>query len=97
MLATAASEVGRNAVVYGADAEGFVQRVRHVERRTRSGVRVIVRDRGPGIDDLDAAMVDGFSTGGSLGRGLGGSRRLVDEFEVVTSSTGTSVSLTTWV
>src|SRR3982751_3513386 len=80
-LVTAGSELARNIVRYATHGQGAAS----VERLTnggRRGVRVSFTDSGPGIADLDQVMRDGFSTGGSLGLGLPGSRRLVDEFAI---------------
>ena len=63
----------------------------------RKGVRIVFADSGPGIADLDLALTDGYTTGGGLGLGLSGSRRLVDEFEIETSpETGTRITVTKW-
>ena len=67
------------------------------DARGRRGVRVIARDEGPGIDDLERALTDGYTTGGGLGLGLPGARRLVDEFEIETApGGGTTVTLIKW-
>jgi len=62
----------------------------------RGGVRAVFVDHGPGIPDLDAALRDGWSTGGSLGLGLPGARRLVDEFSIESGATGTTVAIEQW-
>ncbi|MEW6338729.1 MAG: anti-sigma regulatory factor [Acidobacteriota bacterium] len=77
-VVTAASELARNAIVHGG---GGTIRIETADG-AGSGLRLIVEDRGPGIADIDRALADGFSTAGGLGLGLGGSRRLVTEFEV---------------
>jgi serine/threonine-protein kinase RsbT len=78
-LVTAASELARNALVYGG---GGTVTLESSESGGRKTLRLIFEDEGPGIPDLDAALADGFSSGGGLGLGLSGSKRLVDEFEV---------------
>src|SRR6185312_3892995 len=80
LIATAISEIARNIVVYAERGEITLDAV---ERDGKIGVRVVACDEGPGIPDVDKAMQDGFTTGKSLGLGLPGARRLVDEFEIV--------------
>jgi serine/threonine-protein kinase RsbT len=93
-LVTAASELARNTLVYGG---GGVVEVDRVENGRRSGIRISFVDQGPGIPDLDLALSDGFTTGGGLGLGLSGARRLVDEFDIDTAvGQGTSVTVTKW-
>jgi serine/threonine-protein kinase RsbT len=63
----------------------------------RQGIRVVARDEGPGIDDVERALTDGYTTGGGLGLGLPGARRLVDEFAIETApGAGTTVTLVKW-
>ena len=94
MVATAISEVARNIVVY-ADRGEIVISV--VENGYRRGVQVVARDEGPGIDDVDLALSDGYSSAGSLGLGLPGARRLMDEFELASSPReGTTVVMRKW-
>ena len=93
-LVTAASELARNTLVYGG---GGVVEVDRVENGRRSGIRISFVDQGPGIPDLDLALSDGYTTGGGLGLGLSGARRLVDEFDINTAvGQGTSVTVTKW-
>lgn len=93
-LVTAASELARNMVVHGGGGECMIERVQN----SRAGIRVVFEDRGPGIPDLDRAMEDGFSTVRSLGLGLPGSRRLVDDFEIHSEpGRGTRVTVVKWV
>jgi serine/threonine-protein kinase RsbT len=95
-LVTAGSELARNILRYanGATADLHVEMVRS---NGRSGLRATFSDQGPGIEDLDAALGDGYSTGGTLGLGLPGARRLVDEFAVDTApGAGTRVTITKW-
>jgi serine/threonine-protein kinase RsbT len=95
LLATAISEVARNITTYAQRGEVLLSLVRGPDGRR--GVRVVARDEGPGIADLEAAMQDGFTTGGGLGLGLPGARRLVDDFEVQSApGEGTTVTLVKW-
>lgn len=91
---TATSELARNALVYGG---GGTVRAGAVEKGVRRGVAAIFADDGPGIPDLELAMTDGWTSGGGLGLGLSGTRRLVDEFDLVTEvGAGTTVTITKW-
>lgn len=92
VVATAISEVARNIIAYADQGEIILALA---ERAGRRGVLVIARDKGPGIADVELAMQDGFSTGKSLGLGLPGARRLMDEFEIV-SEPGQGVTVTMW-
>ena len=93
-LVTAASELARNTLVYGG---GGTVEVTRVENGRRSGIRIVFADQGPGIPDLDLALTDGYTTGGGLGLGLSGARRLVDEFAIDTAvGKGTTISVTKW-
>lgn len=93
-LVTAASELARNTLVYGGG--GSVE-VSVVDNGRRRGVRILFADTGPGIADLDLALTDGYTTGGGLGLGLSGARRLVDEFDIETApGAGTRVTVTKW-
>ncbi|MET8353662.1 MULTISPECIES: ATP-binding protein [unclassified Micromonospora] len=93
-VVTAASELARNTLVYGG---GGTVEVTTVDNGRRRGVRIVFVDSGPGIPDLDLAFTDGYTTGGGLGLGLSGARRLVDEFQIETSAeTGTRISVTKW-
>jgi serine/threonine-protein kinase RsbT len=95
-LVTAGSELARNIVRYALHGQGEVS-IEPVARDGQRGVRAVFRDAGPGIADLDAAMRDGFSSAGSLGLGLPGSRRLVDEFTIDTGpDRGTTVVILQW-
>jgi serine/threonine-protein kinase RsbT len=72
-------------------------RIELVEAGARSGLRLIFEDQGPGIADLDLALKDGYTTGGGMGLGLSGSKRLMNEFELVsTVGQGTRVTVTRW-
>ncbi|ASW03419.1 anti-sigma regulatory factor (plasmid) [Paraburkholderia aromaticivorans] len=91
---TAASELARNTLVHG---QGGTLTISEVERDGRVGIKLVFEDNGPGIPDIERALQDGFSTARSMGLGLGGARRLVNEFDI--SSTvggGTRVSIIQW-
>jgi serine/threonine-protein kinase RsbT len=92
-VATAVSEVARNAVKY---ARGGEVELAPAQRGGRRGLQVMVRDRGPGIPDIGAALRDGTSTGGSLGLGLPGARRLMDDFAIRSGPGGTVVAMARW-
>ena len=93
-MVTAASELARNTVVYGGGGLMFLEVV-HDSRRT--GLRITFNDQGPGIANVDRALEDGYSTGGSLGLGLPGARRLVNEFTLdSTVGVGTRVTILRW-
>jgi serine/threonine-protein kinase RsbT len=94
IIATAISEIARNIVVYAQRGEVSLS---IVEKDGRNGILVVARDDGPGIPDVDRAMRDGFSTGNSLGLGLPGAKRLMDEFEITsTVGKGTTVTMRKW-
>ena len=93
-IVTAASEIGRNTVDYGGGGTLRIEVV-HIERRR--GVRLTFADEGPGIADLAMAMKDGYTSGGGLGLGLGGAKRLSNEFDIrSTPGQGTVVMLARW-
>jgi len=93
-LVTAASELLTNMLRYG--GSGTV-RIEVLDRDGRSAVRLTFEDDGPGIADVDKAMTEGFSTGGSMGRGLSFARTLVDEFEIESSQgRGTVATILKW-
>lgn len=93
-LVTAASEIARNTLVYGG---GGTAEVECVQEGSRLGVKLIFADQGPGIPDLELALREGYTTGGGMGLGMSGSKRLVDEFNVETEvGRGTRVTLTKW-
>jgi len=94
-LVTAASELARNALVHGGGGIAQVEVI--TSANGRSGVRVTFADTGPGIADVEQAMTDGWTSGGGLGLGLSGARRLVDEFELTSKAGGgTSVAVVKW-
>ena len=93
-IVTAASEIGRNTIVYG---RGGVARLELLNDNLRRGVRIVFEDEGPGIPDIDLALKDGYGTGSGLGLGLGGARRLVNEFRIESRvNEGTRVTLVKW-
>ena len=95
LIATAISEVARNIVKFAKRGEVVMALVTEDER---TGLTVVARDAGPGIADVRRAMEDGYSTYGGLGLGLPGTRRLMDEFEIVSEAgKGTTVTMTKWV
>jgi serine/threonine-protein kinase RsbT len=95
-LVTAGSELARNILNYATGGRGRV-RIQQIARGGGRGVQATFSDDGPGIDDVEAALTDGFSTGGSLGLGLPGSRRLVDQMDVTSAlGAGTTVVIVKW-
>jgi len=93
-LVTAASELARNTIDYGGG--GSVQ-LEAVENGVRRGIRLVFEDQGPGISDVTLALKDGYTTGGGLGLGLGGARRLVNDFTIESvPGTGTRVIIARW-
>jgi serine/threonine-protein kinase RsbT len=95
LIATAISEVARNIVVYAQRGEILLKPLQEGER---VGVLVIATDQGPGIENLEMAMRDGYSTARSLGLGLPGARRLMDELDVASvPGRGTTVTMKKWV
>lgn len=91
-LATAASELARNAVTHGGGGRMVLERL-----DGGAGIRLEFRDEGPGIADVEQAMTDGYSSGGGLGHGLGGARRLVHDFWIESSpGGGTRVVVVRW-
>ena len=92
-VVTAASELARNTLIYGKGGEMELI----ILNGPRVGLRLLFSDRGPGIPDIDLALRDGFTTGSGLGLGLGGAKRLVNDFEVVSrAGEGTKVTVTRW-
>ncbi len=93
-IVTAASELARNMVDYGG---GGTMLAEALDDGIRKGLRLTFEDHGPGIPDLDAALRDGFTTGSGMGLGLGGARRLSNEFDIKTApGQGTRVTITRW-
>ena len=96
-LATVASELARNVVKYAGRGRLIAQPTTQ-EHTGRDGLRLIFEDEGPGISNLDDALRDGFSTSRGLGKGLPGSRRLVDEFHIESEmGRGTRVTVVRWI
>ncbi len=93
-IVTAASELARNAVVHGGGGTVLIERL---EEGVRRGLRLTFEDQGPGIADIELALRDGFTTGDGLGLGLGGARRLVNQFDIVSRpGKGTRVTIARW-
>jgi serine/threonine-protein kinase RsbT len=93
-MITAASELGRNTLRYGGGGEAHIEKVTDGGRR---GVILSFIDQGPGIEDVDLALKDGYTTGNGMGLGLGGARRLADDFELTTApGKGTTVRISKW-
>jgi len=93
-LITAASELARNTVDYGGGGKVLVEALNDTNRR---GLQLTFMDEGPGIADIEMALKDGYTTGGGLGLGLGGAKRLVNDFEIVSRpGEGTRVRIARW-
>jgi serine/threonine-protein kinase RsbT len=92
-LITAASELARNTLDYGKGGEARIETL----STPRTGVRIAFCDEGPGIADVQLALKDGYTSGNGLGHGLGGARRLVDDFDIQTAvGKGTTVTIARW-
>jgi serine/threonine-protein kinase RsbT len=93
-LVTATSELARNTVIYGG---GGTMCLEALANGTHHGLRLTFEDQGPGIPDIELALKDGYTTGGGLGLGLGGAKRLMNEFEINSQpGRGTRVSIAKW-
>ena len=93
-LVTAASELARNALDHG---RGGQMTVEVVNGLSRSGLKLVFEDNGPGIPDIEQALKDGFTTGSGMGLGLGGSKRLVNEFAIESEvGKGTKITVVRW-
>jgi serine/threonine-protein kinase RsbT len=93
-LVTAASELARNTLEYGGGGDLTIESLRN---GARTGLRLTFADQGPGIPDVEQALKDGYTTGGGLGLGLGGSRRLVNEFDIQSvPGKGTRIVIARW-
>jgi serine/threonine-protein kinase RsbT len=93
-LVTAASELARNTLDYGLGGEMAIE---VITAGVKAGLRLTFEDHGPGIPDIEQALKDGYTSGSGMGLGLGGSRRLVNEFEIASEvGKGTRVSVVRW-
>ncbi|WP_204848427.1 anti-sigma regulatory factor [Rhodopila globiformis] len=93
-IVTAASELARNTLDYGKGGEAIMEVVQAGMRR---GVRIRFQDQGPGIPDIELALKDGYTTGRGMGLGLGGARRLCNEFAIESApAQGTRVTIARW-
>ena len=93
-IVTAASELARNTLGYGGGGEAQLETL---QNGNRAGLRLTFTDQGPGIADIELALKDGYTTGGGLGLGLSGAKRLSNEFEIFSRlGAGTRVSITRW-
>tara|TARA_B110000285_G_C15081036_1_gene593513 strand:+ start:413 stop:823 length:411 start_codon:yes stop_codon:yes gene_type:complete len=95
LISTAVSELARNIVTYASKGCIFLSTI---EQDLKKGIEVVADDSGPGIHDLEKAMLDNFSTRGTLGVGLPGTKRLMDDFKISSSSAeGTTVTVRKWI
>ena len=93
-IVTAASEIARNTLDYG---RGGDMQMESLQNGLKKGLRLIFADKGPGIRNIEQALTDGFTSGNGMGLGLGGTRRLMDEFEIASNpGEGTTVTITKW-
>ncbi len=93
-IVTAASELARNTFTHGG---GGVVHLENLQKNGRPGLRLVFEDKGKGIADMELALKDGYTSGGGLGLGLGGSKRLVNEFDIWSKpGEGTRVTITRW-
>ena len=93
-IVTAASELARNTLTYGG---GGIVRLECLEEGARRGLRLVFEDEGPGIPNIELAMKDGYTTGGGMGLGLGGAKRLSSDFSIESKvGAGTRVTITRW-
>lgn len=93
-IVTAASEIARNTLDYGLGGTMLIEEVRD---GLKAGVRLTFADQGPGIADVGRAMTDGYTSGGGMGLGLGGTKRLVDDFQLESApGAGTTIAITKW-
>ena len=93
-MVTAASEIARNTLEYGGGGTLTIEEVRD---GIRHGVRLLFEDEGPGIADIAQAMTDGYTSGAGMGLGLGGTKRLVDQFELESEpGRGTRITILKW-
>jgi serine/threonine-protein kinase RsbT len=93
-LVTAASELARNALEHG---KGGHMVIEQVENSIKHGLKLVFEDQGPGIADIETALRDGFTSGGGMGLGLGGSKRLVNDFQIESEpGKGTRITVVRW-
>ena len=93
-LVTAASELARNALEHGKGGQMVIEQV---ENSVKNGLKLVFEDSGPGIKDVESALRDGYTTGGGMGLGLGGSKRLVNDFHIESQpGKGTRVTVVRW-
>ena len=93
-LVTAASELGRNTLVHG---KGGSLTITELQEQGRVGLQLLFDDSGPGIPNIEQALTDGFSTANTMGHGLGGARRLVNEFDIQSQpGAGTRITVRSW-
>jgi serine/threonine-protein kinase RsbT len=93
-IVTAASEIARNTLEYGKGGRATMD---VVQNGARQGVRIVFEDDGPGIADIDLALKDGYTSGKGMGLGLGGAKRLCNEFAIVSApGQGTTVTIARW-
>ncbi len=90
-IATAVSEIARNALVHGGGGKMTLRTLNQ-----KKGLEIVIVDQGPGIPNINQAMKDGYSTIGALGLGLGGAKRLMDQFHIESSNVGTKVTMMKW-
>lgn len=90
-IATAVSEIARNALVHGGSGKMTLRTINQ-----KKGLEIVIVDQGPGIPDIDQALKDGYSTIGGLGLGLGGAKRLMDELHIKSNNAGTKVTMRKW-
>lgn len=93
-IVTAASELARNLLIYGGGGEVIIEVLKN---GTRAGLQIEFIDKGPGIPDIELALRDGYTSGSGMGLGLGGARRLVNEFELTSNpGEGTHITIRRW-
>jgi len=93
-IVTAASELARNLLIYGGGGEVVIE---VIQNGSRTGLQILFADTGPGIPDIALALKDGYTSGGGMGLGLGGAKRLVNEFEIVSKAgEGTQITIRRW-
>lgn len=94
LIATAVSEICRNIIEYAQDGEVSIE---PILKNPKKGITITVEDQGPGIEDIDKAMQDGYSTGRGMGVGLPGTKRIMDEFDIQSEfNRGTRIVMTKW-